>query len=116
MARTVAQIIAAARSILQDEVPPYRYSDAALAGYVSEAVTETRRVRPDLFLTTLRDAIPLYTQDNLATEIPLPDEYYSQVVNYVAGRADIREDSFAQDGRAATLITSFGAAVSGRRT
>ena len=113
MARTVGQVILAARAIVQDTVAPYRYSDTDLAGYVSEALTEARRVRPDLFLGSLRSAIPIYTSADLAVAIPLPDSYFSQIVNYVAGRTDLREDQFAQDGRAMTLITSFGISLTG---
>lgn len=113
MARTVGQVVTAARAIVQDSVVPYRYSDTDLAGYVSEALTEARRVRPDLFLGSLRAAVPLYTSADLATALPLPDSYFSQVVNYVAGRVDLREDQFAQDGRAMTLIASFGVSLTG---
>ncbi len=92
---------------------PFRYSDTDLAGYVSEALTEARRVRPDLFLGSLRAAIPVYTSADLATAVPMPDSYFSQIVNYVAGRADLREDQFAQDGRALTLIQAFGVSLTG---
>lgn len=113
MARTVGQIIASARGILSDQRVPYRYLTSDLAGYVSEAVSEARRVRPDLFILTLRDPTPIYTEASLATEVPLPDSYFSQVVNFVAGRADLRDDEFANDGRAATLIQAFGIALTG---
>lgn len=113
MARTVGQVVAAARQIVQDAVPPYRYATNDLTGYVAEAMGEARRVRPDLFLATLRDALPLYTDGDLTTPIPLPDSYFSQVVNYVAGRVDLREDTFAQDGRAITLIQAFGMSLTG---
>jgi hypothetical protein len=113
MARTVGQVVQAARAIIQDAVPPFRTSDSDLAGYVSEAMGEARRVRPDLFLTMLRDPLPVYTQADFAVAIPLPDSYFSQVVNFVAGRADLREDAFAQDGRAITLISAFGVSLVG---
>ena len=113
MARTVQQVIEAARGIVQDAREPYRYSTSDLAGYVSEAMAEARRARPDLFMTTLRDPLPVYTASTLTAIIPLPDSYFSQVVNYVAGRTDLREDEFAQDGRAITLIQAFGVSLTG---
>lgn len=113
MPRTVGQVVEAARGLVQDVVPPYRYSTRDLAGYVSEAMGEARRVRPDLFLDTLRDALPYYTDADLLVEIPMPDSYFQQVVNYVAGRSDLREDAFAQDGRAITLIQAFGVSLTG---
>lgn len=113
MARTVGQVVDAARALVQDTKAPYRYATDDLAGYVSEAMTEARRARPDLFLTTLRDPLPTYTAFDLAAVIPMPDSYFSQVVNYVVGRADLREDAFAQDGRAITLIQAFGVSLTG---
>lgn len=113
MARTVGQIITSARGILQDQRVPYRVSDADLAGYVTEAVSEARRVRPDFFARTFRQVLPVYTAASLATTVPLPDQYFVPMVNYVAGRADLREDEFAQDNRALTLIQAFGAALIG---
>ncbi len=113
MARTVENVIRAARVIIQDERAPYRVSDDQMAMYVTEAVSEARRLRPDLFLTTLRDSIPLYTSANMATVIPLPDMVFPQVVNYVAGRTDLREDTFSQDGRAVVLMQAFGVAMVG---
>lgn len=113
MARTVGNVVQAVREIIQDERAPYRVSDDNLARYISEALSEARRLRPDLFLTTLRDAVPFYTAANMATVIPLPDMLYPQVVNYAAGRTDLREDTFAQDGRAITLLQAFGVALVG---
>lgn len=113
MARTVGQVVAAAREILQDEATPYRWSADSLSRYVSEAISEARRVRPDMFLTTLRDDLPYYTSADSATEIPLPDSYFPQIVNYVAGRADLREDTYAVDGRAMALTNAFGLSLIG---
>ena len=113
MARTVGDVIKAAREIIQDERAPYRVSDDSLARYVSEAVSEARRLRPDLFLTSLRNDILLYKETNLSLVIPLPDMLYPQVVNYVAGRTDLREDTFSQDGRAILLMQAFGVALAG---
>lgn len=113
MARTVGQVVDAARVLVQDVAQPYRYDTRTLAGYVSEAMAEARRARPDLFLGTLRSPLPIYTEADVLVAIPLPDSYFSQVVNYVVGRTDLREDAFAQDGRAITLIQAFGVSLTG---
>ncbi|MFN7883698.1 MAG: hypothetical protein ACK5PF_11890 [bacterium] len=113
MARTVGQVILAARAIIQDERAPFRVSNDSMALYVTEALSEARRLRPDLFLTTLRDPIPLYTAVDLALTVPLPDMAFPQVVNYVAGRTDLREDTFSQDGRALLLMQAFGVSLTG---
>lgn len=116
MPRTVENVIRAARVIIQDERSPFRVSDDQMAMYVTEAVSEARRLRPDLFLATLRDSIPLYTAANMATIIPLPDMLFPQMVNYVAGRTDLREDTFSQDGRAILLMQAFGVALVGGKS
>jgi hypothetical protein len=113
MARTVGNVVQAARNILQDTRQPYRYSDDSLAGYVSEALSEARRLRPDMFLATFRDAVPVYTSASMGTNVPLPDMLFPQVVNYVVGRSDLREDTFSQDGRAVLLMQAFGLAMVG---
>jgi hypothetical protein len=113
MARTVAQVLTAARGLLQDERTPYRYADSALATYLSEAVGEARRLRPDLFLRTFRAPVPFYTAADSAVQVPLPDMYFSQVVNYVVGRAELRDDQATNDSRAMELLRAFGIALTG---
>jgi hypothetical protein len=113
--RTVGQYIAAARGLIQDQVPPYRYPTNDLALYVAEALAETRRVRPDLFFGASRADLPVYTVDSVATVVPIPDNLFSAVTNYVAGRAEMRDDTFATDGRAMTLIGAFGVALTANK-
>lgn len=116
MARTVGQVISQARILLQDSnnaaTGGYRHSDNDLAFLVSEAVQEARRLRPDLFITYGLDvAIPVYTSGDLSTNLPLPDIYFTPIINLVVGRAQLREDEFSSDGRAATLMTLFSASL-----
>ncbi len=114
MARTVAQVLTSVRTITQDQLQPYRVPDAELILYVSEAIGEARRVRPDMFISNFRNTIPIYEESTMATDtIGIADMYFSQVVNYVAGRADLREDEFAVDGRAMSLMNAFGIALTG---
>jgi hypothetical protein len=49
----------------------------------------------------------------MGTNVPLPDMLFPQVVNYVVGRSDLREDTFSQDGRAVLLMQAFGLAMVG---
>lgn len=109
--RTLGEYITAARTLVQDQRVPYRYPNADLALYVSEAVSEARRIRPDLFFGASRATIPAYTGTNLALVVPMPDNYFAPVVNYVAGRAEMRDDTFSVDGRAMTLVTAYGVAL-----
>lgn len=111
--RTAGEVIADARDILQDHVTPYRYTESQLFRYLSSALMEARRIRPDLFSGSLRAPVPNYSEFDGAKILPLIDTYYPQVVNYVAGRAELRDDSFAVDGRATALIAAFGASLGG---
>jgi hypothetical protein len=113
MARTVQQILEVARGLIQDESSPFRYSDASLCLSLSEAVAEARRLRPDLFVDTLLDTLPLYTTADILDTIPLPDTYMPALANYVAGRTQLRDDEFSMDGRAVMLITAFVATLTG---
>jgi hypothetical protein len=105
--------VTAARALLQDKRPAYRYADADLVTYVSDAVAEARRLRPDFFLYTARRSLTFYTTANMDTAVPLPDMYFPQVVNYVAGRGELRDDTFTNDGRAVALTTAWALALSG---
>lgn len=48
---TPADVIAEARVLLQDTKVTYRYSDAALLGFVNDGLTRMMLVRPDIFTT-----------------------------------------------------------------
>lgn len=83
---------------------PYRYETSELESYVTFAVREARRIRPDLFLGTFKDAIADLVS---GSAFPMPDEYAPVVAHYVAGRAELRDDEFAADGRAVTLLKLY---------
>lgn len=111
--RTIAQIIEVVRGLVQDQRDPFRYPNSTLCNHISEAVSEARRVRPDLFVETLLAPLPYYTQADLASTIPLPDMYFSAVCNFVAGRTQLSDHQFAADGRAVMLISAYGTALTG---
>lgn len=111
MAYTLAEHIEIVRSILQDQRAPYRYNNLELCRYLAEAVTETRRKRPDLMVYSL-DAKPiLFTDSNLQAVVDVPDFLFTPINNYVAGRAEMRDDSYTTDGRAVALMNLFSNAL-----
>lgn len=115
--RTVEQVAAAARSLLQDSnnapTGGYRYSDNEVALAITDAIAEARRLRPDLFLAFgLDTALPLHTTAaGNTTVLPVADTYFVPIVNHVVGRLSLREDEFSNDGRAVTLTQLFSAAL-----
>ena len=46
---TPADVITEVRRLVQDQVTPYRYSDAVLLGYVNQTMKRMAILRPDLF-------------------------------------------------------------------
>jgi hypothetical protein len=112
MARTVGVLIAEARQLLNDEVPISglpRYADAELVSAMNEGVLQIRAKRPDAFLRYgLRVATPVYAlPDDSAEVFPFEDQFYSPLLFYVVGRSELTEDTFADDGRAVTLMSKF---------
>jgi hypothetical protein len=105
----VSAVITGARDILQDKVAPYRYPDESLIEIVNEGMLEARRIRPDLFIGRLSADLALVT--SLSDPMPLPQQFYGPLKNYVVGRAEMRDDEFTNDKRATTLYGAFMAAL-----
>lgn len=100
---SVTDVLSQARDILQDKTTPYRYDDTALLQGLNNGLLELRRVRPDAYIATFRDAdeVPtLTTTDNL----PVDQIFKPGLVFYVAGHASLRDDSYSEQGRAAALM------------
>jgi hypothetical protein len=104
VAYTVSQIITSARSVLQDTAVPFRYSDPDLLDPVNYAVHTVIRSRPDLYWGNYPIVTPQLT---LSDAWPLSDVYVSGVVGFVAGWAELRDDEYAEDKRAALLLSAL---------
>jgi hypothetical protein len=61
---TPAEVITETRRIIQDELTPYRYSDAVLLGYVNQTLKRMAMLRPDLF----SDIVEIPTQTGSAVQ------------------------------------------------
>lgn len=71
---TVSAYIDDARTLLQDKIAPYRYTDAELLVALNVTLLDARRLRPDLFLgdgttTTLSDVGSFSVVDGTAVDI-----------------------------------------------
>ncbi len=104
MATSVQQVIDGARSILQDKKAPYRYSDDELVDIVNYAISRVIRLRPDLYFGDYPISQAALT---ISSNLPIPDIYTSSIVAYVAGWAELRDDEYTTDGRAAVLLRSL---------
>lgn len=111
---TFQTVIDDARVLLNDQVtelnPDARYTEAQLLGYAVTALSEARRIRPDLFLSYLTTSFSSYTA---VSTVPIADEYLVSLVDYVVHRAELRDDEFTVDGRSSVLLQKFKATLLG---
>lgn len=107
--RYISDLLDRVRQVLQDQDQDgYRYPTSDLVGYLDDYVLEARRLRPDLFVGKFNSDLPTTRvgADYSATPFPLPLSCFVSAVHYVAGRAEVRDDEYAADGRAASFIQS----------
>lgn len=104
MPKTIGDILTDARVILNDTSGD-RYTDEHLISDFNYAISQTKALRPDLFI--LGEALPEYTTSDLAVDFPLPEIVSQSFVYYLSGNAELRDDEFAVDGRAMTLLTAY---------
>ncbi len=115
MALTIGGLLSEARGILNDVVPmassggTTRYSDTDLINAFNDALIQARAKRPDLFLDMgLRNAVPQYAMPgDSGTTFPLDASVYPAFLYYIVGRSELREDTFADNGRAVVLMNKF---------
>lgn len=106
MARTVGNLLTQAREILNDSAGE-RYTTAQLVSYLNDAVQEARSLRPDLFIGAYDVPIVDLTASDTAEDFPLTHQFFVAAMYYVTGRAELRDDEFAVDGRAMTLMQAL---------
>jgi hypothetical protein len=111
VAKTYQTAITEAREILQDtDSTGYRYSDTVLLNILNRALQELGRIRPDAFWATFDTddiVIPEVTDSDLSTVFPIPMQFYSPVVSFIVAWAEVLDDEFTVDGRAAALWQQF---------
>lgn len=105
---TLEYTLKMARVLLQD-AEKERYSDAELLDSLNMAITEMQRIRPDIpALFQPIQGFPWTTTSlNQGNLLPVDGKYFSPLVSFVTGWAELRDDEFATDNRAVTLLTRF---------
>ena len=104
---TVADYIARARNLLQDEVEPYRYEDSELVTRLNEGIQESRRLRPDLWLSTFRGSLPSYDAALPSTSVAIDPMYRMAFAYYMAGTAQLSDNEDTTDERAMAFLGKF---------
>ena len=118
MAKTYQDIITESRVLLQDtdDTDP-RYSDATLMAMLNRGIQALVRIRPDAAYD-LYSANALNTPEvvasgatgnevNLADTFTLDMQFFNALVHYTVGMAEIVDDEYTEDGRAAMLLQQF---------
>lgn len=107
---TVGQIVARARTLLQDTVEPFRYSTPDLIAALNEACMEAKRLRPDIYLRTLDLSLPSFTAEaDTVTDSKIPTEYRTAFIYYIVGNAQLQDQEDVQDQRATVFLNKFTA-------
>lgn len=123
VAKSIDDVLSDVRVVLNDTGlggSPYRYSNAVLISYLNTALRELYRLRPDAFIGNFTQGVlsintmNTYEEADLgltpATPLPVDDRLFgSPLAYYIAGRAELADDEFADDGRAMTLLQAFRA-------
>ena len=111
MPKTIGGVITDARTILNDSAGD-RYTDTELISDFNNAVSQTKAIRPDAFI--FGEALPEYTTADLAVDFPMAEIFVQSFVYYLVGNAELRDDEFAVDNRAMTLLAAYRRNLTGR--
>ena len=107
---TVEDYVAEARTLLQDLIEPYRYTDAELLSALNMTLLDVRRLRPDLFLgdgiTTTLDEIEQFAAVN-ADEVDIEQQFRYAVLFGVCASALLRDSEDDTDQRAGKFLKLF---------
>lgn len=111
---TVTDYITDIRTMLQDEVQPYRYDDTSLTRAFNMALLEGRRLRPDLFYTKHGIRVPHYDSPS-DTPVPLENQFRLAFVFGAASHALLRDQEDVQDQRSNTFLMHFRSLLTGEQ-
>lgn len=118
MARTYAQLISEVRQFTQDAEAPFRNEDSFYIEILNRGLHEIGRLRPDAFYD-LFDANALNVPIVIASGTPgtnevlttaafqLEMQFYNPIFSFMVGMAEVQDDEFTDEGRAAMLLTQF---------
>jgi hypothetical protein len=106
---TVADYISSARQLLQDEVVPYRYSDDDIVLSLNLAISEARRVRPELFQDYFFTSLPSYSSASPSTSVDIVEEYRIAFLYYIVGHNQLADQEDTTDARTSMLLGAFRA-------
>jgi hypothetical protein len=114
--QSVADYIADARTLLQDEVPPYRYDDPSLLVALNVTLLEASRIRADLFAFNLnvRGQVQSFVEND-DTYVDIEPPFRLGILHGLCGHAMERDQEEYADSRATAFLNMFNQILGGRR-
>jgi len=124
VAKTYENLITESRELLQDtDTDVQRYTDVVLLNILNRGLQDLSRMRPDafydVFLANSLNVPRIVVSGAVAGELNWTDpfaaelQFYAPLVGYVTGVAEIFDDEYTTDSRAALLLAQFRNGVIG---
>jgi hypothetical protein len=118
VAKTYQDVVTEARVLLQDtDSASYRYENSTLLAIYNRALQVLCRTRPDaaydLFSGNALNVPELVEsgagagQTDWTDTFGLEMQFFTPLVHYVVGLAELTDDEYTEDGRAVALLTIF---------
>ncbi len=111
---TVADYITDVRTLLQDTIAPYRYTDAELLVALNVTLLEVRRIRADLFVFQHHTRVPSFTAVNTET-VHMEHPFRLALVYGTCAHGLARDQEDVQDARSASFMRVFYEMLLGMR-
>lgn len=115
MAKTYEDVVTEARDLLQD-ADADRYSNTFLLRLFNRGLQMVARVRPDALYDLYADndlnvpelsETPTGNQTDWTDPFALELQFYDPLVNIIVAIAEITDDEYSEDGRAAMMFQAF---------
>ena len=124
MAKTYEDIVTESRELLKDtDTDVQRYSNSDLINILNRGLQALGRIRPDAFydlysvsdlnIPELVETSPGAGQTIFTAVFGLELQFFNPLVSYLVGIAEVFDDEYTTDGRAAMLLTQFRNTVLG---
>jgi len=118
VAKSYQDVISEARVLLQDtDSDSYRNTETNLLAMLNRGLQALARIRPDacydlysansLEVPELVESSPGAGQTIYTADFGLEMQFFNALVHYVTGMAEIVDDEYTEDGRAAMLLNQF---------
>jgi hypothetical protein len=118
VAKTYQSLVGESRVLLQDtDTDQTRYSDVVLLSILNRGLHDLSRIRPDLTYTAYSGNslnVPEIVETGAITgqvdwtdTFPWEMWFYNRLIEYLVAVAEISDDEYAVDGRAALMMQLF---------